>query len=83
MLSKSQSCWSLNKTIGGSPNENDGPISRSRSLENVHEFIRWAKNTDTIRSIGLKWKFRAKKISLRRFSKTLTIIYKIVLVQLV
>ena len=43
------------------------PFSKSRSMENVHEFIRWAKNTDTVRRIGLKWKFRARKISLRRF----------------
>ena len=44
--------------------------SRSRSVENVHEFIRWAKHgkTDTVRRIALKWKQEARKNSLRRFS---------------
>ena len=47
-----------------------GPYSRSRSVENVHELIRWAKHgkTDTVRRIGLKWKREARKNSLRRFS---------------
>ena len=46
-----------------------GPYSRSRSVENVHEFIRWAKHgkTDTVRRMGLKWKQEARKNSLRRF----------------
>ena len=47
------------------------PYSRSRSVENVHELIRWAKHgkTDTVRRIGLKWKQEARKNSLRRFKQ--------------